>query len=283
MRRFGPQRPGSARKYQAYDGAHRRSGRRASTRSSGNCGGGSPSDGFDSAREGAGGACVGGGTSGGGLICCGTGGEKVRPSAGGRSRSFAEGEVKGRGEFTSSRSGRKGKLGTRGGVGTTCGGGGGSAVMSGDALALQGWEGARWTLDELIDSFEAGRSPRRLQYDADSGGSGPISPGRVASFRGSGEGTVSGGGSEDAAAANWRSDLIRDRVDLMRERVVQLKRAIKEGRLKPISNGTLQVYFRRFSCLPIGTDSTLDRYQVDLGVATLPPSQKVDPCNTEFD
>lgn len=112
--------------------------------------------------------------------------------------------------------------------------------MSGDALALQGWEGARWTLDELIDSFEADRSPKRLQYDADSGGSGPISPGRAASFRGGGNGSVSGVGSEDAAA-NWRSDLIRERVDLMRERVVQLKRAIKEGRLKPISNGTLQV------------------------------------------
>lgn len=145
------------------------------------------------------------------------------------------------------RSGRKGSHGN--GSGSGAGGGGGGSVGR-NRLAIPSQEDGMWTPDELIGSFEADRLPKRWQYDAESGGSGPISAGRVGSSRvheassgGSGgrEKMCSGGLSAGFSSRRSQQETRALQVDLMRERVMQLRRALKDGRLKPLGSRPFQV------------------------------------------
>lgn len=154
-----------------------------------------------------------------------------------------------------------------------CGNGAGA---KNNALALSGGRNrATWSLDELIQAFETDRVPhkwRRGDDDASfgcrggdrgvgSGGGddgieanstatgGRLSIGRVSG----GTSDWSGGGSEGrrsgpvrgaappAIAAHWRTERETRaiQVQFMRERVEQLRRAVKEGRLKPIGSRRL--------------------------------------------
>lgn len=119
---------------------------------------------------------------------------------------------------------------------TTGGGSGGG----GGSLANPGGDCSAWSLEELAESFETDRLGRAWRGDDGVGENGSL---RSKAGRTAGRGGGAGGGRGLDGGVNWRSDREKRalQVQLMRERVAQLKRAVEEGRLKPIANRLFQV------------------------------------------
>lgn len=118
-------------------------------------------------------------------------------------------------------------------------GGGGVSLK-----ALPGGDGSPWTLDEMVESFETDRFLSKWQGDGEAG-EGSSSGGGGGGMAGGGGGRSSkggrgGGGGAGSEGARVRAERERH-VNLVQERVAQLKRAVEEGKLKPISQRLLQV------------------------------------------
>lgn len=92
-------------------------------------------------------------------------------------------------------------------------------------MALPGADA--WTLEELVESFEADRLGKAWRGDEDGGREGE-----------GGGGGGGGGGLRPKAARNGAA---AEGVSLMKERVRQLRKAIAEEKLKPLGNRLFQV------------------------------------------
>lgn len=208
------------------------------------------------------GSASGGGSRGGGGDLAGVSNDggatnNGTGTGGGEGADSAHGEVGGVGAGPGPRHGGRAKchsLGWKGRTAGTSGHGGGAAV------GLSGADGSMWTLEKLAESFKADRFRENWRGN-DGGGRGggagggravKAKPGANKSSRGSDAGGSAGVGAGTGASAgssgrveglSLRTERERRawQVNMMRERVVQLRRAVEEGRLKPLGKRLFQV------------------------------------------
>lgn len=98
------------------------------------------------------------------------------------------------------------------------------------APAIPGGDEPAWTLKQLMESFEMDRLGSTL--DRVEGDQGSVA------IRGG-----SGGGQSNGVDSRTEREVLGWQARVMKERVVQLRRAVKEGRLKPLANRLFQVWF----------------------------------------
>lgn len=123
--------------------------------------------------------------------------------------------------------GGKGTLTSGPGTTNTKEGGGVTGVGGiAGAPAIPGGDEPAWTLKQLMESFEIDHLGGRLDS--------------VEGDRGRGG---AGGGQSDGVDSRTEREELEWQARVMRERVVQLRRAVKEGRLKPLANRLFQVWF----------------------------------------
>lgn len=148
------------------------------------------------------------------------------------------------------------------GLATVRTGGAGGGKNSNNLSLACGGDHTTWSLDELVDSFETDRFPRKWRRGCgvmndnvngaftllrgglrrESGGPSDWSGGGTGGSEGRSSGPLRGAAPPEAAAS-WRTEreMRTLQVQFMRERMVQLRRAVEEGQLRPLGNRFFQV------------------------------------------
>ena len=118
-------------------------------------------------------------------------------------------------------------------------------------MANPGGDGSAWNLEELAESFEADRLGRAWRGDDGGGDNGSLRS-KAGTNRAAGRGGGVGGRGLEGGSLRTDREKRAFQVHLMRERIVQLKRAVEEGQLKPLANRLFQVMGsgRKPFCLP---------------------------------